>query len=286
MVESWRKVIPGLSMIKLTPHGVSQIRFCALDTVAAAYSTLSRIQSHLSRWHHSIAITVSERENASGQQARKRLKAMLSFLHAYLSFTCLWFLRSISINRGACSYLFFCGQIKNQHIEVKFSMLFLLFNFLIYFFIYFTSINLIVIYLTWKYIQISCHPASTKLTASMAVIQKVFIFTVICGLKEQLPEHLLSRSELPETILMFAVAQRSGVHGLWHIYYLHNSDTDSIYFLFVPSNVPRFFCQDMCFPSKRNCLIVLDILIYADVNFNAIRGTLKLVRLLDEWVTY
>ena len=48
MVESWRKVIPGLSMIKLTPHRVSQIRFCALDTVAAAYSTLSRIQSHLS----------------------------------------------------------------------------------------------------------------------------------------------------------------------------------------------------------------------------------------------
>lgn len=25
--ESWRKVIPGLSMIKVTPHGVSQIRF-------------------------------------------------------------------------------------------------------------------------------------------------------------------------------------------------------------------------------------------------------------------
>lgn len=49
MVESWRKVIPGLSMIKLTPHRVSQIRFCALDTVAAAYSTLSHVQSHLSR---------------------------------------------------------------------------------------------------------------------------------------------------------------------------------------------------------------------------------------------
>lgn len=48
LVESWRKLIPGLSMIKLTPHRVSQIRFCALDTVAAAYSTLSRIQSHLS----------------------------------------------------------------------------------------------------------------------------------------------------------------------------------------------------------------------------------------------
>ena len=64
MVESWRKVIPGLSMIKLTPHRVSQILFCALDTVAAAYSTLSRIQSHLSCWHHCIAITVSERENA------------------------------------------------------------------------------------------------------------------------------------------------------------------------------------------------------------------------------
>lgn len=63
-VESWRKVIPGLSMIKLTPHRVSQILFCALDTVAAAYSTLSRIQSRLSCWHHCIAITVSERENA------------------------------------------------------------------------------------------------------------------------------------------------------------------------------------------------------------------------------
>lgn len=48
MAESWRKVIPVLSMIKLTPHGVSQIRFCALDTVVAAYSTLSRTQSHLS----------------------------------------------------------------------------------------------------------------------------------------------------------------------------------------------------------------------------------------------
>lgn len=89
--ESWRKVIPGLSMIKLTPHGVSQIRFCALDTVAAAYSTLSRVQSHLSRWHHCIAITVSERENASGQQGGKRFKAMLPLcLQAYLSFSCLW----------------------------------------------------------------------------------------------------------------------------------------------------------------------------------------------------
>lgn len=39
---------------------------------------------------------------------------------------------------------------------------------------------------------------------------------------------------------MFAVAQRSGVHGLWRIYYLHNSDTDSIYFLFVPSDIPHF----------------------------------------------
>ncbi len=66
MVESWRKVIPGLSMIKLTPHRVSQIRFCALDTVAAAYSTLSRVHSHLSCWHHCFAITVSERENACG----------------------------------------------------------------------------------------------------------------------------------------------------------------------------------------------------------------------------
>lgn len=143
--------------------------------------------------------------------------------------------------------------------------------FFIFLFIVF-CINLTVIYLTRKYIQISCQPASTMLTANMAAIQKVFIFTVICGLKEQLPEHLLSRSELPETILVFAVAQRSGVHGLWHIYYLYNSDTDSIYFLFVPSNVPHF-CQDMCFPSKRNCLIVLD-LIYADVNFNAIHCTL------------
>lgn len=78
MVESWRKVIPGLSMIKLTPHRVSQIRFCALDTVAAAYSTLSRVQSHLSCWHHCIAITVSERENALGQHCGKSIKAMLS----------------------------------------------------------------------------------------------------------------------------------------------------------------------------------------------------------------
>ncbi len=88
MVESWRKVIPGLSMIKLTPHRVSQIRFCALDTVAAAYSTLSRVLSHLSCWHHCIAITVSERETALGQRGGKRIKAMLSVcLPAYLSFS-------------------------------------------------------------------------------------------------------------------------------------------------------------------------------------------------------
>lgn len=78
MVESWRKVIPGLSMIKLTPHRVSQIRFCALDTVAAAYSTLSRVQSHLSCWHHCLAITVSERANVLGQHCGKRIKEILS----------------------------------------------------------------------------------------------------------------------------------------------------------------------------------------------------------------
>lgn len=113
MVESWRKVIPGLSMIKLTPHGVSQIRFCALDTVAAAYSTLSRIQSHLSRWHHCIAITVSERENASGQRGRKRFKAMLSLSPCIFVFFLPLVLRNISINRGACSYLgFSMGKFK------------------------------------------------------------------------------------------------------------------------------------------------------------------------------
>lgn len=77
-------------------------------------------------------------------------------------------------------------------------------------------------------------------------------------LKEQLPEHLFSRSELPETILVFAVAQRSGVHGLWHIYYLHNSDADSIYFLFVPSNVPHFRSRHV-FPLQLNCVIALDL---------------------------
>lgn len=79
MVESWRKVIPGLSMIKLTPHRVSQILFCALDTLAAAYSTLSRVQSHLSCWHHCIAITVSERENTLSQGSGKRIKEIYLF---------------------------------------------------------------------------------------------------------------------------------------------------------------------------------------------------------------
>lgn len=65
-------------------------------------------------------------------------------------------------------------------------------------------------------------------------------------LKGELPEHLLSRSELPETILMFAVAQRSGVRGLWCIYYLHNSDALNIYFLFVPSNAPHTLCLGTC----------------------------------------
>lgn len=49
MLESWRNVIPGLSMIKLTPHGVSQIRFCALDTAAGglfnAAACLTFVQS-------------------------------------------------------------------------------------------------------------------------------------------------------------------------------------------------------------------------------------------------
>lgn len=58
------------------------------------------------------------------------------------------------------------------------------------------------------------------------------------GLKEQLPEHLLSRSELSETILVSAVALRLEVHALWCIYYLHNSDTDCIYFHFAPSLCP------------------------------------------------
>lgn len=93
MVESWRKVILGLSMIKLTPHRVSQIRFCALDTLAAAYSTVSRVQSHLSCWHHCIAITVSERENALGLCCGKTIKAigslslflMLCFQHVCIA---------------------------------------------------------------------------------------------------------------------------------------------------------------------------------------------------------
>jgi len=51
MVESERKAIPALGMIKLTPHRVSPIRFVlspSLDT-AAAYSTLPCLPSHLSR---------------------------------------------------------------------------------------------------------------------------------------------------------------------------------------------------------------------------------------------
>lgn len=93
MVESWRKVIPGLSMIKLTPHRVSQIRFCALDTVAAAYSMLSRIQSHLSFWHHCIAITVSEMKNRLGPWCAKRINETLSLsVNPLLSFSfCPWF---------------------------------------------------------------------------------------------------------------------------------------------------------------------------------------------------
>ena len=43
MVESCGKVIPGLSMIKLTPHRVSQIRFCALDTATGSlFNAVSR----------------------------------------------------------------------------------------------------------------------------------------------------------------------------------------------------------------------------------------------------
>lgn len=110
MVESWRKVIPGLSMIKLTPHRVSQIRFCALDTVAAAYSTLSRVQSHLSCWHHCIAITVSERENALGQRGGKEDQGNVisPSPRLSLSFSCLWFEDAPE----SCKCLYFlCGNI-------------------------------------------------------------------------------------------------------------------------------------------------------------------------------
>lgn len=197
MVESWRKVIPGLSMIKLTPHRVSQIRFCALDTVAAAYSTLSRVQSHLSCWHHCIAITVSERETALGQRGGKRIKAMLSVcLRAYLSFS--W---STNINQGphhtnvgnlTSEVSLTCQSIKASHIycTADFSM----WNYLLLFFTFSTknnnnlcfefSIGCVLITISWiKRIKMNSYVFSCKHkpTVCMAALQKVFIFTVICG---------------------------------------------------------------------------------------------------------
>lgn len=51
----------------------------------------------------------------------------------------------------------------------------------------------------------------------------------------KLPEHLLPTPELPETILKLLWG--FGVHAPWHIYYLHNSDADRIYFLFQMSHI-------------------------------------------------
>lgn len=65
---------------------------------------------------------------------------------------------------------------------------------------------------------------------------------------EQLPAQLLPRSELSESIFAFAVAHRSEVLGLWHIYYLHNCYAARIYFSCFP-RMSRTFCRGTCFLS-------------------------------------
>lgn len=77
---------------------------------------------------------------------------------------------------------------------------------------------------------------------------KSFHLSELRGLKEKLPAHLLQRSELPESILVFAVAHRSEVLGLCHIYYLHNCYAARIYFSCFPP-MSRTFCRGTCFPS-------------------------------------
>lgn len=80
MVESWRKVIPGSSMIKLTPHRVSQIRFCALDTVAAGlFNAVSRSVSPvtLTSLHCNYSECVGK--NASGQRGRMSITVISGF---------------------------------------------------------------------------------------------------------------------------------------------------------------------------------------------------------------
>lgn len=67
----------------------------------------------------------------------------------------------------------------------------------------------------------------------------MFHLSELRELIEQLPAQLLPRSELPKTILVFAVAHRSEVLGLWHIYYLYNCYVARIYFFSLSSNVPH-----------------------------------------------
>lgn len=91
-------------------------------------------------------------------------------------------------------------------------------------------------------------PKNLIMTHTHGGPSKSFHFSDLHGLKEQLPAHLLLRSELPESILVFAVAHRSEVLGLPHIYYLHNCFAAHIYFsCFAP--LSRTFCRGTCFLS-------------------------------------
>lgn len=76
----------------------------------------------------------------------------------------------------------------------------------------------------------------------------MFYFLDLRELIEQLPAQLLPRSELPESIFVFAVAHRPEGLGLWHIYYLHNCYAARIYFSCFPQ-MSRTFCRGTCFLS-------------------------------------
>lgn len=225
-----RKVIPGLSMIKLTPHRVSQIRFCAVDTVAAAYSTLSHVQSHLSCWHHCIAITVSEweRGNPLEQHWVERIKAMLllcllpdcpSFCWSTISNSTLtpptlYILYLVKERFKACVRILRIKQETRALNTQNKIIIIMTIGILITEAFFFYTLTYV---LTWlpsaAYSSMSqCGPPVEKTN------------------KKKLPEHLLSRSEPTETISVFPVVQRFGVHALRCIYYLYNSDGDSIYF--------------------------------------------------------
>lgn len=219
MRESWRKVIPGLRMIKVTPHGVSQIRFfsfvcpcvcvrvCVFDTMATAYSMLSCIPSVSPVRLTSLRCNYSEwqREDAWVQE---EVEGNVIPLSSVLLLPVVQ--RIININPGS-KLNYFNGDQSNLKTCI------------------YSPRNLIISH---------THGGPSK----------SFHLSKLRGLKEQLPAHLLQRSELPESILVFAVAHRSEVLGLQHIYYLHNCYAARIYFSCFPP-MSRTFCRGTCFLS-------------------------------------